>query len=69
MTSWPDEDAARELVLLTAAWDEARQRWHDNAAVRFEDGHWAPLYQASREYLDALGALLELIEAADRETA
>lgn len=63
MTGRPEEDAAAELALLAAVWDEARERWRDAAAVRFDETHWAPLYQTSREYLEALRALRELIEA------
>ncbi|HLK02298.1 MAG TPA: hypothetical protein VKU39_20645 [Streptosporangiaceae bacterium] len=63
MTGRPEEDAAAELALLAAAWDEARQRWHDAATVRFDENHWTPLYQTSREFLEALRALRDLIEA------
>lgn len=67
MTGRPDDDAAAELGLLAMAWHETSQRWHDSAEVRFEETHWAPLYQVSREYLEALGVLRDLIEAADRD--
>jgi len=68
MTARPDRDGEEQLGLLGTAWEEAAQHWQDEVARRFEADHWTPLVQRSRAYLAALGALLDVLEAAERET-
>lgn len=64
----PDIDGTDQLRVLEAAWGQAGQYWRDEVARRFGTDHWAPLAQRSRAYLDALSALLDLLETAERET-
>ncbi len=54
--------------MLADAWDKAAQYWRDDMARHFETHHWGPLLQESRCYLDALGTLMEVLDAADRDT-
>ena len=68
MTARPDRDGGEQLGLLNAAWEEVAQHWQDEVAHRFETDHWTPLAQRSRAYLTALGALLDVLETAERET-
>ena len=68
MTARPDRDGGEQLGLLGAAWEEVAQHWQDEVARRFETDHWTPLAQRSRAYLTALGALLDVLETAERET-
>ena len=68
MHTRPDHDGQEQLRLLGAAWEEAAQSWQDEVARRFETGHWTPLVQQSRTYLEALRALMDLLETADRDT-
>jgi hypothetical protein len=37
-------------------------------ARQFDMGYWTPLVQRSTTYLEALRALMDLLEAADRDT-
>jgi len=64
----PDRDGQEQLRLLGAAWEEAAQHWQDEVARQFDTGHWAPLVQQSRTYLEALRALMDLLETAERDT-
>ena len=68
MTARPDRDGEEQLGLLGTAWEEAAQHWQDEVARRFEADHWTPLAQRSRAYLAALGALLDMLATAERET-
>ena len=68
MHTRPDRDGQEQLRLVGAAWEEAAQYWQDEVARRFETDHWAPLVQQSRAYLEALRALMDLLESADRDT-
>jgi len=68
MPARPDHDGDEQLRLLGAAWDEAAQHWQDEVARRFDTDHWTPLVQQSRAYLQALRALMEVLEAAERDT-
>jgi hypothetical protein len=68
MHTRPDRDGQDQLRLLGAARDEAAQHWQDEVARQFDTGHWTPLVQQSRAYLDALRALMELLETAERDT-
>jgi hypothetical protein len=64
----PDRDGDEQLRLLGAAWEEAARHWQDEVARQFEADHWTPLAQQSRGYLEALRSLLDMFEAAERET-
>lgn len=68
MVSRLDLDGDRELGLLSAAWDEAAQHWHDDTARHFYASHWTPLVSEARSYLAALRDLLTVLDSADRET-
>ena len=68
MTARPDREGGEQLGLLGAAWEQVAQHWQDDVARRFETDHWTPLAQRSRAYLAALGALLDVLERAERET-
>jgi hypothetical protein len=64
----PDRDGEEQVRVLGAAWEEAAGHWQDEVARHFEADHWAPLAERSRTYLEALRALLDLLEAAERDT-
>lgn len=68
MPTRPDRDGDGQLRLLGAAWEEAVQHWRDEVTRQFDADHWTPLVQRSRGYLEALRALLDTLEAAERET-
>ena len=68
MTARPDRDGDEQLSLLGTAWEAAAQHWQDEVARQFDADHWTPLAQRSRAYLAALGALLDMLETAERET-
>lgn len=68
MTARPDRDGDEQLGLLGTAWEEAAQQWRDEVARQFDADHWTPLAQRSRAYLAALGALMDVLETAERET-
>jgi hypothetical protein len=68
MTTRPDRDGDEQLGLLGTVWAEAAQHWQDEVARRFEADHWTPLAQRSHGYLAALGALLDVLETAERQT-
>jgi hypothetical protein len=63
----PDEDGDHQFRVLEAAWDQARQHWHDDMARDFGARHWAALAEECRSYLEALRALMEALEAAERD--
>jgi len=68
MTARTDRDGEEQLSLLGTAWEEKAQNWQDEVAHQFDTDHWTPLAQRSRAYLAALGALLDMLETAERET-
>lgn len=68
MTGRPYEDGELLLAGVGAAWAKTQQHWHDDMASSFGRSHWAPLIDESRSYLRALGELMELLTAAERET-
>ncbi len=68
MPTRPDRDGDEQLRRLGAAWEEAARQWQDEVARQFEADHWTPLVQQSRGYLEALRSLLDMFEAAERET-
>ena len=69
MNSRPEQDGDQQLRLLADAWDQAAEHWRDGPARQFGESQLAPLLQESRGYLEALRAMMDLLEAADRETA
>jgi hypothetical protein len=68
MHTRPDRDGERQLRLVGGAWEGAVPHWQDEVARRFDADHWTPLVEQSRAYLEALRALLDLLEAADLDT-
>ena len=64
----PDRDGQEQLRLLAAAREEAARYWQDEVARQFDAGRWTPLVQQSQAYLEALGALMDLLETAERDT-
>jgi hypothetical protein len=64
----PDRDGQEQLGLLGSAWEEAVPSWQDEVARQFDMGYWTPLVQRSTTYLEALRALMDLLETADRDT-
>jgi hypothetical protein len=66
--SRPDLDGEEQLRVLDAAWDEAARHWQDEVARQFDTDHWTPLAQRSRAYLEALRAMLDVLESAERDT-
>lgn len=68
MTARPDQDGDQQLRLLGGAWDKAAEHWRDGPARQFGTAQLTPLLQESRGYLEALRALMDLLETAERET-
>jgi hypothetical protein len=66
--SRPDQDGDQQLRLLEDAWGRAAEHWQDGVARQFDTGHLTPLLRESRGYLEALRRLLDMLEAADRDT-
>jgi hypothetical protein len=64
----PDQDGDQHLHTLDAAWDQTQQYWRDDTTRHFEQHHWQPLLNESRAYLSALHDLVELLNAAERDT-
>jgi hypothetical protein len=69
MPARPDQDGDQQLRLLDDAWRKAAEHWRDGMARQFEAGHLTPLLRESRSYLEALRRLLDVLEAAERDTA
>lgn len=63
-----DQDGDHQLHMLDAAWSKAQQHWDDDMSHQFDTRHWTPILNESRTYLTALGNLLELLSAAERDT-
>jgi hypothetical protein len=68
MPGRPDKDGDYHLRALDAAWYETRQHWHDDMTRRFDTDYQTPLLNDSRSYLGALRKLMELLNAAERDT-
>lgn len=66
--SRPDQDGDQQVRLLDDAWDKAAQHWQDSLARQFHADQMTPLFHESRGYLDALRRLLDMLEAAERDT-
>ena len=64
----PDRDGDQQLRLLEDAWDKAVPHWRDDVARQFGTHHWGPLRDESRLYLESLRAMMDLLDAADRDT-
>lgn len=68
MAGRPDTDADHHLRVLDASWVSTQKSWEDDMSRRFEADHWRQLDSESRSYLTALHKLMELLEAAERDT-
>ena len=68
MPGRPDQDGNHQMRVLDAAWHESRQHWHDDMTRHFDTDYWMPLLNNSRSYLEALHKLMELLNAAERDT-
>jgi hypothetical protein len=68
MHTRPDRDGDEQFRLLSAAWEQAVPHWQDEVARQFQADHWTPLAQQTRSYLEALRALMDVLETADRDT-
>ena len=68
MTARPDQDGDQQLRLLDDAWGQAAEHWQDGTARQFGTARLTPLLQESRSYLEALRQLLDVLEAAERDT-
>ena len=64
----PERDGDQHLRLLQDAWDSVAPSWRDGIARHFGTRHWTPLREESRSYLEALRAMMDLLDAADRDT-
>jgi hypothetical protein len=64
----PDRDGDQQLQLLDDAWDKAVSYWQDDVARQFGTHQWTPLRDESRRYTDALRAMMDLLDAAERDT-
>ena len=68
MISRPDQDGDQQLRQLDDAWGQAAEHWQDGTARQFGTARLTPLLQESRLYLQALRALMDTLEAAERDT-
>ena len=68
MISRPDQDGDRQLRLLDDAWGKAAEHWRAVPSRQFGAAQLTPLLQESRLYLEALRALMDILEAAERDT-
>ncbi len=68
MPGRPDQDGDHHLHVLDAAWDKTQERWHDDMSRHFDTRYWAPMLNESRAYLATLRNLMELLNAAERDT-
>jgi hypothetical protein len=64
----PDRDGDQQLWLLDDVWGKALPYWQDDIARQFGTHHWMPLRDESRLYLEALRAMMDLLDAAERDT-
>jgi hypothetical protein len=64
----PDRDGDQHLRLLEDAWDSVVPSWRDGIARDFGTHQWTPLREESRSYLEALRAMMDLLDAAARDT-
>ena len=68
MFARPDRDGDQQLRLLDDAWEKAVPFWQDDIARQFGTHHWMPLRDESRSYLEALRAMMDVLDAAERDT-
>jgi hypothetical protein len=64
----PDRDGDQQLRLLDDAWEKAVSDWQDDVARQFGTHRWTPLRDESRLYLEALRTMMDLLDAAERDT-
>jgi len=64
----PADDGDQHLRRLEDAWDKVAPRWHDRVARDFGSRQWTPLRDESLAYLAALRAMMDLLDAAERDT-
>lgn len=53
---------------LQYEWDGAQEGWNDSTSQYFQSHYWEPLADGSRDFLNALEALLEALRQAERDT-
>jgi len=68
MPGRPDHDGDYEFNTLRTAWDDTQQHWHDGTTRHFDTRYLTPLVDESRAYLQALRKLMDLLNAAERDT-
>lgn len=68
MQGHPEHDGSYMLQQLDTNWASTKSHWRDDMATDFDARHWMPLFKESRSYLEALSELMELLEAAERDT-
>lgn len=68
MPGRPDHDGDYHLQVLRAAWDDTQRHWHDDMTRHFDARYLTPLVNESRAYLLALRNLMDLLDAAERDT-
>jgi hypothetical protein len=68
MAARPDQDGDQQLRLLDDARDKAARHWQDGLGRQFDTDHLTPLLRESRNYLEALRRLMDMLEAAERDT-
>jgi len=68
MAAHPEQDGDQNLSILRGAWGETLRHWHDDTTRSFESRYWMPLENEARSYLAALHRLIDLLEAAERDT-
>jgi hypothetical protein len=64
----PDRDGDQHLRLLEDAWERVVPSWRDGMARHFGTHQWTPLRDESRSYLEALRAMMDVLDAAERDT-
>jgi hypothetical protein len=64
----PDGDGDQHLRRLEDAWEKVVPHWHDGVGRDFGTRQWTPLRDESRAYLEALRAMMDLLDAAERDT-
>ena len=64
----PDRDGDQQLRLLEGAWEEVVPYWQDGIARHFGTHQWTSLREESRSYLEALRAMMDMLDTAERDT-
>jgi hypothetical protein len=68
MPGRPDADGDHQFRLLDTAWDATQQHWNDDMSRHFDQRYWVPLRDETRDYLQALRKMMDLLNAAERDT-